>query len=111
MLSCRRWTDRGDPPRPRSQPEALLHPAVAAKLMQERGRGRAPGAGRAPDRAGAAVRQHERLRGTPAGAHVLVAATRYLAAHAPTVRAEGQTFRIARGRLKRGCGSDERLDE
>ena len=49
----------------------------------------------------AAVRQHERLRGTPAGVHVLVAATRYLAAHAPTVRATGQTFRIAQ-RLNRG---------
>jgi hypothetical protein len=37
---------------------------------------------------------------------VLVAAARYLAAHAPTVRAEQQTFQIAR-RLHRG----ERLYE
>lgn len=54
----------------------------------------------------AAVRQYGRLRGTPAGAHVLIAAVRYLAAHAPTVRAQGQTFEIAR-RLHRG----ERLFE
>jgi nitrite reductase/ring-hydroxylating ferredoxin subunit len=48
-----------------------------------------------------AVRQFESLRGTPAGVHVLAAAARYLAAHAPTVRAEGQTFQIAY-RLHRG---------
>jgi nitrite reductase/ring-hydroxylating ferredoxin subunit len=33
--------------------------------------------------------------------HFLIASTRYLAAHAPTVRAQGQTFRIAE-RLHRG---------
>jgi nitrite reductase/ring-hydroxylating ferredoxin subunit len=49
----------------------------------------------------ASFRQYERLRGTPAGADVLVAATRYLAAHAPTVRAQGQTYQIAQ-RLHRG---------
>jgi nitrite reductase/ring-hydroxylating ferredoxin subunit len=54
----------------------------------------------------AAFRQYEDLRGTPAGGHVLVAAARYLAAHAPTVRSEQQTFQIAR-RLHRG----ERLYE
>jgi nitrite reductase/ring-hydroxylating ferredoxin subunit len=54
----------------------------------------------------AAVRQHALLRGTPAGKHALVAAARYLAAHAPTARAQGQTFGIAR-RLHRG----ERLYE
>ncbi|MCS6849175.1 MAG: Rieske (2Fe-2S) protein [Anaerolineae bacterium] len=48
----------------------------------------------------AAVRQHEMLEGTPA-AHVLIAAARYLAAHAPTMRAQGQTFNIAQ-RLARG---------
>jgi hypothetical protein len=37
---------------------------------------------------------------------VLVAAARYLAAHAPTVRAQGQTYQIAH-RLQRG----ERLFE
>ena len=47
-----------------------------------------------------------RCRGTPAGTHVLVAAARYLAAHAPTVRAPGQTYQIAH-RLFRG----ERLFE
>jgi nitrite reductase/ring-hydroxylating ferredoxin subunit len=49
----------------------------------------------------AAVRQYGSLRGTPEGTHVLVAAARYLAAHAPTVRAEGQTYQIAH-RLFRG---------
>ncbi len=49
----------------------------------------------------AAVRQHEHLRGG-AEAHVpLIAAARYLAAHAPTARAQRQTYDIAR-RLHRG---------
>ena len=34
----------------------------------------------------AAFRQYARLRGTTVGAHVLVAAARYLAAHSPTMR-------------------------
>ncbi len=54
----------------------------------------------------AAVRQHAESRGSAGGIPVLVAAARYLAAHAPTVRAQGQTFRIAQ-RLHRG----ERLFE
>ncbi len=54
----------------------------------------------------AAFRQHSLLRGTPAGTHVLIGAGRYLAAHAPTVRAQGQTYQIAL-RLHRG----ERLFE
>ena len=49
----------------------------------------------------AAVRQYSILKGTPAGAHVLIATTRYLAAHAPTVRAQAQTYQIAL-RLNRG---------
>jgi hypothetical protein len=49
----------------------------------------------------AAFAQHELLRGSPEAAHPLIAAARYLAAHAPTVRAEGQTFGIA-VRLHRG---------
>ncbi len=49
----------------------------------------------------AAFRQYEVLRDTPAGVHVLVAAIRYLAAHAPTVRAQGQTYQIAQ-RLHHG---------
>jgi hypothetical protein len=49
----------------------------------------------------AAFCQYRLLRGTPAAAHVLVAAARYLAAHAPTVRAQGQTYQIAH-RLHRG---------
>src|SRR5919202_528448 len=54
----------------------------------------------------AAFRRYADLRGTEAGTHVLVAAARYLAAHAPTMRAERQTLDIAR-RLQRG----ERLYE
>ena len=49
----------------------------------------------------AAVRQHSILKGTPAAAHILIATTRYLAAHAPTVRAQAQTYQIAL-RLNRG---------
>jgi len=59
----------------------------------------------------AAFRQFDLLcdaRGAvpPEAVNVLVAATRYLAAHAPTMRAQGQTFQIAQ-RLARG----ERLFE
>lgn len=49
----------------------------------------------------AAFRQYEALRGRQEGDAVLVAATRYLAAHSPTVRRQGQTYTIAR-RLQRG---------
>jgi len=51
----------------------------------------------------AAVRQHSLLSATQpeAAKHALIAAARYLAAHAPTVRAQGQTFNIAQ-RLARG---------
>jgi nitrite reductase/ring-hydroxylating ferredoxin subunit len=54
----------------------------------------------------AAFRQYVLLQGTPAAISVLVATARYLAAHAPTVRAQGQTYQIAY-RLHRG----ERLFE
>jgi len=49
----------------------------------------------------AAVRQYRYWQGKPEGTNILVAAIRYLAAHAPTVRAQGQTYEIAR-RLHRG---------
>jgi hypothetical protein len=53
----------------------------------------------------AAFRQQERLQAAGVNldrrVHVLVAAARYLAAHAPTVRRQGQTYEIAR-RLHRG---------
>jgi nitrite reductase/ring-hydroxylating ferredoxin subunit len=49
----------------------------------------------------AAFRQYSILRGTDAGRHVLIATTRYLAAHAPTARAQAQTYQIAL-RLNRG---------
>ncbi len=49
----------------------------------------------------AAFRQYQLLAGTPEATHVLIAAARYLAAHAPTVRAQEQTYQIAR-RLNRG---------
>jgi hypothetical protein len=49
----------------------------------------------------AAVRQHELLAGTDDAALPLLAAARYLAAHATTARSQRQTFEIAR-RLNRG---------
>jgi nitrite reductase/ring-hydroxylating ferredoxin subunit len=49
----------------------------------------------------AATRQHELLRGTDEARLPLIAAARYLAAHAPTDRAQRQTYEIAR-RLHRG---------
>jgi nitrite reductase/ring-hydroxylating ferredoxin subunit len=49
----------------------------------------------------AAFRQYSILKDSPAGAHVLIATTRYLAAHAPTVRSQAQTYQIAL-RLNRG---------
>jgi nitrite reductase/ring-hydroxylating ferredoxin subunit len=54
----------------------------------------------------AAFRQYQLLRGTEEAAHTLIAAGRYLAAHAPTMRQQGQTFQIAE-RLHR----DEKLYE
>jgi nitrite reductase/ring-hydroxylating ferredoxin subunit len=39
----------------------------------------------------AAFRQYSQRRGTPEGTNVLIAAARYLAAHAPTMRAQGQS--------------------
>jgi hypothetical protein len=48
----------------------------------------------------AAVRQFRRFEGTPAGDHILLGASRFLTAHAPTVRAFGQTYDIA-ARLQR----------
>jgi nitrite reductase/ring-hydroxylating ferredoxin subunit len=49
----------------------------------------------------AAVRQSRQFAGRPAGDHVLIGAARFLTAHAPTVRATGQTYDIA-ARLQRG---------
>ncbi len=43
----------------------------------------------------AAFRQYARLRETKAGINILVAATRYLAAHVPTRRSQGQTYEMA----------------
>ena len=54
----------------------------------------------------AAVRQHELLAASDDAGLPLIAAARYLAAHAATTRAQRQTFEIAR-RLQRG----ERLYE
>jgi nitrite reductase/ring-hydroxylating ferredoxin subunit len=58
----------------------------------------------------AAFRQYQFLRGSPAGLHVLTAAARYLAAHAPTMRSQGQTWRIAY-RLYHGEKTYETADE
>ena len=49
----------------------------------------------------AAFKQYQVRRGTDAGRHVLIGMARYLAAHAPTPRAVGQTYHIAL-RLHRG---------
>jgi hypothetical protein len=49
----------------------------------------------------AAARLHSYLGATREGGHALVATARYLAAHSPTVRAQGQTWNIAT-RLYRG---------
>ena len=58
----------------------------------------------------AAFRQHQLLRGSPAGTHVLTAAARYLAAHSPTMRSQEQTWRIAY-RLYHGQKTYETPDE
>ncbi len=49
----------------------------------------------------AALRQYELAQDPAQRTHFLMAAVRYLAAHAPTVRAQGQTYQIA-VRLHRG---------
>ena len=49
----------------------------------------------------AAVSQYRLLQDQPEAGHVLIAAARYLAAHAPTPRAQNQTYQIAL-RLHRG---------
>ena len=49
----------------------------------------------------ASFSEYALLRGAPEAADFLIAAARYLAAHAPTVRAQGQTYHIAL-RLHRG---------
>ncbi len=49
----------------------------------------------------AAFQQYKLLEGRPESVNVLVAAGRYLAAHAPTMRAQGQTYQIAQ-RLSQG---------
>jgi len=49
----------------------------------------------------AAFREFTPLIGTEAGTHLLIATARYLAAHSPTMRAQGQTYQIAL-RLHRG---------
>ena len=54
----------------------------------------------------ASFRQFSLLRGSPEGNQILIAAVRYLAAHAPTMRTQGQTYLTAL-RLHRG----ERLFE
>jgi nitrite reductase/ring-hydroxylating ferredoxin subunit len=57
----------------------------------------------------AAVRQHELLVGTDGAGLPLLAAARYLAAHATTTRSQRQTFDIAR-RLHRGERLYEEVD-
>ena len=57
----------------------------------------------------AGIRQYRQFAGRPLADHVLIGTARFLTAHAPTVRAVGQTFDIA-ARLYRGealHGEDE----
>ena len=57
----------------------------------------------------AGVRQYRQFAGRSAGDHILIGVARFLTAHAPTVRAVGQTYDIA-ARLHRGealHGEDE----
>ena len=57
----------------------------------------------------AGVRQYRQFAGRPLADHILIGAARFLTAHAPTVRATGQTYDIA-ARLHRGealHGEDE----
>ena len=49
----------------------------------------------------AAFKQFESRKGTESGRHVMIGLSRFLAAHSPTPRAEGQTYQIAL-RLQRG---------
>ena len=49
----------------------------------------------------AGLRQYRNFAGRPEGDHILIGVSRFLTAHAPTVRAAGQTFDIA-ARLQRG---------
>ena len=49
----------------------------------------------------AGFNQYQSRRGTESGRHVLIGMARFLAAHAPTPRAVGQTYQIAL-RLHRG---------
>jgi hypothetical protein len=58
----------------------------------------------------ASFKQFEDVRGTQQGTLVLVAAARYLAAHAPTIRSQDQTFKVAR-RLHRGENVYEDIEE
>ncbi len=49
----------------------------------------------------AAVQQYQHWQNHEAGVHILVATARYLAAHAPTMRSQSQTYEIA-ARLQKG---------
>ena len=55
------------------------------------------------------MRQYREWGDTDQGQHVLIAATRYLAAHSPTERTEYQTTDIAR-RLMRGARLHEEAE-
>jgi nitrite reductase/ring-hydroxylating ferredoxin subunit len=76
------------------QPDALLAALGGAMLREDRDF-------HTIQNLEAAFRQHSMRAGTQAGADVLIATARYLAAHSPTVRAERQTYQIAL-KLSRG---------
>jgi hypothetical protein len=81
------WLDDG------ASPDAVMNALATALLREDRDF-------HTIQMVEAAVRQH---RSTPPerGRLALIAAARYLAAHAPTARAQTQTYRIA-WRLNRG---------
>ena len=54
----------------------------------------------------AGIQQYREWAGEPEGHHILIAMTRFLAAHSPSQRAQHQTARIAR-RLHRGASMHE----
>ncbi len=76
------------------QPEKLM--AVLGKLMLRENRDF-----HVIQEMEAAFRQYSLLGPTTAGVRILIAAARYLAAHAPTMRSQEQTYKIAH-RLHRG---------
>jgi hypothetical protein len=81
-------------------PEALLATLAQALLREDAGF-------HAFQMLEAGVRQYQEWGATDQGRHVLIAVTRYLAAHAPTERSAVQTADIARRLMRGGRLHDE----